>query len=71
MLGSSFGILEVLLASYICISKYPLSDNVDFLVCSVGVSSVTQKIADLLDAAAEEAPDVRSYLETQRSLRRE
>jgi len=38
---------------------------------NLGLSSYTQKIADLLDGAAEEAPDVRTYLSIHSSLRRE
>jgi len=38
---------------------------------SLGIPSFTQKIADLLDAAAEEAPDVRSILVLNKSLRLE
>jgi hypothetical protein len=41
------------------------------LICSLGVPSYTQKIADLLEAAAEYTPDVRTYLSIHRSLRRE
>lgn len=42
-----------------------------FFYFSLGLSSYTQKIADLLEAAAEEAPDVRSYLNIHSILRRE
>jgi hypothetical protein len=42
-----------------------------FLVCSLGIPAYTQKIADLLEGAAEEAPDVRTYLSIHSSLRRE
>jgi hypothetical protein len=38
---------------------------------TLGLSSTTQKIADLLEGAAEEAPDVRTYLSIHSSLRRE
>jgi hypothetical protein len=38
---------------------------------NLGVPSYTQKIADLLEAAAEDTPDVRTYLSIHRSLRRE
>ena len=41
------------------------------LICSLGVPSYTQKIADFLEAAGEDTPDVRTYLSIHRSLRRE
>jgi hypothetical protein len=37
----------------------------------LGLPSYTQKIADLLEGAAEEAPDVRTYLNITNTLRRE
>jgi len=38
---------------------------------SLGIPSFTQKIAELIDGAAEEAPDVRTILELNKSLRPE
>lgn len=39
--------------------------------CRLGLPSYTQKIADLLEAAAEDAPDLRTYLNIHQTLRRE
>ncbi|CAM6055853.1 unnamed protein product [Sphagnum tenellum] len=61
--------LEVDPGSEASVKKY--YDTMAKIRGSIGVPSFTKKISNLLEAAAEEAPDVRSILEIQRSLRRE